>query len=89
MAGNRTPTTVELADGSAVKADKPVHFFLERYAEAYRHELSAFIDAVLASKPPPVGADDGRRALVLAEAAIRSLKENRPVKLTEVAGDHA
>jgi myo-inositol 2-dehydrogenase/D-chiro-inositol 1-dehydrogenase len=79
VAGNRTPTTVELADGKAVSADKPLHFFLERYADAYRIELNAFLDAVETGAPMPVGAKDGRQALVLAEAALRSLKEGRPV----------
>ena len=83
-AGNRTPTTVELADGRAVSADTPLHFFLERYAEAYRLELAAFVEAVRTGAPMPVGPEDGRRALVLAEAALRSLRERRPVRLAEV-----
>ena len=81
LAGNRTPTTVELADGQAVASDKPLHFFLERYADAYRIELAAFIDAVLNKTPMPVGAEDGRRALVLAEAANASLATGKPVRL--------
>ncbi len=81
MAGNRTATTVELADASAVTGDKPLYFFLERYADAYRAELSAFVDAVESRKPMPVGAEDGRQAIVLAEAAVKSLKTGRPVKL--------
>jgi myo-inositol 2-dehydrogenase/D-chiro-inositol 1-dehydrogenase len=81
LAGNRTPTTVELADGQAVASDKPLHFFLERYADAYRIELAAFIDAVLNKTPMPVGAEDGRRALVLAEAANASLASGKPVRL--------
>ena len=81
IAGNRTPTTVELADGNAVSADKPLHFFLERYTDAYRIELNAFLDAVANKTPMPVGAEDGRQALVLADAAVRSLQEGRPVKL--------
>ncbi len=80
IAGNRTPTTVELADAAAVTSDKPLHFFLERYADAYRIELGAFIDAVAQGTPMPVGAEDGRQALVLADAALRSLQEGRPVK---------
>jgi myo-inositol 2-dehydrogenase/D-chiro-inositol 1-dehydrogenase len=79
IAGNRTPTTVELADANAVSADKPLHFFLERYAEAYRIELNAFLDAVANNTPMPVGAEDGRRALVLADAAFESLRSGRPV----------
>ena len=81
LAGNRTPTTVELADGTNVSADKPMYFFLERYAEAYRAELAAFVDAVINRKPMPVGAEDGRMAIVLAEAALESLKTGRPVKV--------
>ena len=82
--GNRVPTTVEIADADSVRADKPLHFFLERYADAYRIELDAFIDVVTEGKPMPVGAADGRQALVLAEAALRSLRENRPVRVAEI-----
>jgi myo-inositol 2-dehydrogenase/D-chiro-inositol 1-dehydrogenase len=80
-AGNHTPTSVELANGDAVSADKPLYFFLERYAAAYRAELTAFVDAVVKRKPMPVGAADGRQALVLAEAALKSSKTGKPVKV--------
>ena len=86
MAGNHTPTTVELANGDAVSADKPLYFFLERYAEAYKAELNAFVEAVTKKKKMPVGAEDGRMALVLAEAALRSHKQKRPVKIAEILG---
>jgi myo-inositol 2-dehydrogenase/D-chiro-inositol 1-dehydrogenase len=86
MAGNMTPTTVELANGDAVSADKPLYFFLERYAEAYKAELNAFVDAVTRKKKMPVGAEDGRMALVLAEAALRSHRQKRPVKVAEILG---
>jgi myo-inositol 2-dehydrogenase/D-chiro-inositol 1-dehydrogenase len=81
IAGNRTPTTVEIANDKAVSTDKPLHFFLERYAEAYRAELAAFVDALAKRKPMPVGPEDGRQALVLAEAAVKSWKTGRPVRL--------
>ncbi len=80
LAGNRIATTVELADSSAVTTEKPVYFFLERYADAYRAELAAFVEAVTKNKPMPVGAEDGRQAIVLAEAAVKSLRTGRPVK---------
>ena len=86
MTGNLTPTTVELANADAVSADKPLHFFLERYADAYRLELAAFIDAVENNRAMPVGAADGRQALVLADAALVSLREGRSVKLSEIGG---
>jgi myo-inositol 2-dehydrogenase/D-chiro-inositol 1-dehydrogenase len=81
IAGNHVPTTVELADGHTVSVDKPLYFFLERYAAAYQAELAAFVDAVVNKKPMPVGAEAGRQAIVLAEAAAESLKTGRSVKV--------
>jgi myo-inositol 2-dehydrogenase/D-chiro-inositol 1-dehydrogenase len=81
MAGNRIVNTVELANADAVTTEKPVYFFLERYAEAYKAELAAFVEAVTKKKPMPVGAEDGREAIVLAEAAVKSLKTGKPVKI--------
>ncbi len=81
LAANVAPTTVELANAGSVSADKPLHFFLERYAEAYVRELDAFITAVVTKRPMPVGAADGRRALVLAETALASLKSGRAEKV--------
>jgi myo-inositol 2-dehydrogenase/D-chiro-inositol 1-dehydrogenase len=80
-AGNKTPNTVERSDGTAVCTEKPLHFFLERYADAYRAEMAAFVSSLKSKKPMPVGAEDGRQALVLAEAALESLKTNKAVKV--------
>jgi len=54
-------------------------FFLERHAESYRNELDAFIEAVEAGAPMPTSGDDGKRALVLAEAALESHRTGRAV----------
>jgi myo-inositol 2-dehydrogenase/D-chiro-inositol 1-dehydrogenase len=81
IAGNRTATTVELADAAGVATDRPLHFFLERYAEAYRREMDAFLDVLAGRGAVPVGAADGRQALVLADAAAESLRTARPVQL--------
>jgi myo-inositol 2-dehydrogenase/D-chiro-inositol 1-dehydrogenase len=86
LAGNCTPTTVELANDTAVSTDKPLHFFLERYASAYRAELAAFVTAIVNKSPMPVGAEDGRQALVLAEAAGKSLRTGQSVKIAAQRG---
>jgi myo-inositol 2-dehydrogenase/D-chiro-inositol 1-dehydrogenase len=78
---NRTPTALEVSDATAVARDKPLPFFLERYAESYRLELDNFIDCVLAGRQPAVGARDGWAALYLAEAALESVRSGRPVAL--------
>jgi myo-inositol 2-dehydrogenase / D-chiro-inositol 1-dehydrogenase len=81
LAANVASTTVELANATSVSADKPLYFFLERYDEAYIRELDAFVTAVVKKRPMPVGAADGRRALVLAETALASLKSGRAEKV--------
>jgi myo-inositol 2-dehydrogenase/D-chiro-inositol 1-dehydrogenase len=81
MANNLLPTTVEIANAEVVASDKPHHFFLERYAEAYANELDQFIAAVNERRSMPVSAEDGRRALVLAEAAIQSVRSGQAVSV--------
>ena len=80
-AENVGETTLEHFHARGTASDQPLHFFLERYAEAYRAELAAFLHALQNRQPMPVGADDGRLALVLAEAAIKSLKSGKAVAI--------
>lgn len=84
-AGNRTPDAHVLTDTAGVHEAKPFHFFLERYAEAYVIEMRAFVEAVLNNQTPPVTGVDGLQPVVMGLAATRSLREGRPVKLSEIA----
>lgn len=81
QAGNRAPTSVELATADGIVRDKPLYFFLERYAESYKAELDHFIACIRGEATPLTGARDGRMALVLAEAAVESQRLGKPVKL--------
>jgi myo-inositol 2-dehydrogenase/D-chiro-inositol 1-dehydrogenase len=58
--------------------------FMERFADAYRAELAAFVDCVLNDKPSPCTLQDARAALAVAIAADRSRAEHRPVRVDEV-----
>ena len=80
-AENIGETTVEHFGPRGTVADRPLDFFLERYADAYRAEMAAFILALTKKTPMPVGAKDGRQALVLAEAALESHKKKRAVRI--------
>ena len=60
------------------------HHFLDRFRDAYRLEVQAFVDAVLAGESPTPGPADAIESLRVADAAWRSLKEGRPVALREV-----
>lgn len=46
-----------------------LNFFMQRYTEAYRLEIDAFITAIKHDKPMPVTVKDGCQALKLADAA--------------------
>ncbi len=83
-AGNKTPDTVIQSDANAVYTSKPLHFFLERYGDAFAAEMREFILAVAEDKTPPVTGIDGRVAVAMGYAALRSVKEKRPVRLSEI-----
>jgi myo-inositol 2-dehydrogenase/D-chiro-inositol 1-dehydrogenase len=55
--------------------------FQERFATAYRAELDHFIAAVLDGAPLETGLEDGRRALIIADAADKSAKTRLPVSV--------
>ncbi|OQR94470.1 oxidoreductase family [Achlya hypogyna] len=81
---NNYPNTVTISTGTSIARDLPLHFFIDRYMDAYKDELSAFVDVCLDPRTaPPVSGHDGRQALKLGLAATRSMKENRPVLLSE------
>jgi myo-inositol 2-dehydrogenase/D-chiro-inositol 1-dehydrogenase len=81
QAANPTPTTVMRYTSDTVVSDKPYHFFLDRYPDAYRAELEHFLDIIDGRAKPLVTGRDGREALVLADAAARSLKQGAPVAI--------
>ncbi len=81
---NVYPNTATVSTGESVRRDLPLHFFLERYTDSYVAELSAFVYAVAQGHPTPVSVFDGRAPLVLGEAAHRSHREKRPVRLEEI-----
>lgn len=81
---NNTPDSHVVSNHAGVHSALPLHFFLERYAESYLREMRAFIEAIVNRTPVPVGGEDGLKAAVIALAAGKSARENRPVKLTEI-----
>lgn len=81
QAGNWMEHSVTLSTDEGVTGAKPMHFFLERYAHAYKAELDAFIDTVADGLEPSPSGNDGRLALLLADAAAESRETNQPIKL--------
>jgi myo-inositol 2-dehydrogenase/D-chiro-inositol 1-dehydrogenase len=80
-AGNVHRTTVEVATGAGFNADPVQDFFLERYAEAYRLEMDAFITGLIEKRPMNPSGEDGLAAQLLADAATEACFSGRPVRL--------
>jgi len=79
---NLRATTLRRYGAAETEAREPLlNFFLERYADAYRLELDAFVEAVEAGRPMPVTVADGRQALRLADAALESATTGRRVRI--------
>jgi myo-inositol 2-dehydrogenase/D-chiro-inositol 1-dehydrogenase len=83
---NHTATSVRYSGTSQTSANGPyLDFFLQRYADAYRIELSHFIDSVTRDVAPSPSILDGRAALILADAATLSATTGERVAVA--AGD--
>jgi myo-inositol 2-dehydrogenase/D-chiro-inositol 1-dehydrogenase len=80
-AGNIHETTLEQAGPKGFTADPIQNFFLERYAAAYRHELDAFLHCVKSKRAPSPSGQDGLKAQLLADAATRSARSGKPVRV--------
>lgn len=79
---NLRPSTIRRSSAEATDAREPLlAFFLERYADAYRNELEAFLAALDTGAPMPTSPRDGRQALRLADAAAESVQTGRAVRV--------
>ena len=79
--GNHRPTEVVQSDANGVRADKPEHFFLQRYREAYRLELAHFFECLQSGRPFRTTVADGVEAQKLADAATQSWQSGKVVPL--------
>ena len=85
ISDNRKPHELRRYGAKEVEASAPYQlFFLERYNEAFMAEIDGFVDCVEKGAKPLASFEDGRRALILAEAAYLSMKERRLVQVSEI-----
>jgi myo-inositol 2-dehydrogenase/D-chiro-inositol 1-dehydrogenase len=84
MANNEAENVTVKGNRDGFLSAKPPYFFMQRYAPCYVEEVRQFINCVRNDKPTPTTGADGRAAVVLGYAAWKSLRENRPVKISEI-----
>jgi len=77
--GNHTPTEVVQWDATGLRSDKPENFFLQRYAAAYRLEITHFFECLQSGAAFRTTVADGVAAQRLADAATESAKSGQPV----------
>lgn len=91
--GMRDSVAAGLEDGLPLRSTDPgtvfpagpAHqFFMDRFAIAYRAELTAFTEVVAGTRTSPCTVADAVEAGRIAEACALSLHERRPVRLEEV-----
>ena len=80
-ANNVPENNVEITTGAGFRAAPAQHFFLERYAGAYRAEMMHFIACLTAGTATSPGIRDGLAAQLIADAAATSLATGVPVIL--------
>ena len=61
-----------------------LHWFVDLFGAAYTAELAHFVARVRGHAAAESTGEDGRAALVLALAAIRSVETGRPVRVDEI-----
>ena len=84
MMENEKETTAVKGNMNGFTSAKPPYFFMQRYAPCYVEEVRQFVECVRDDKKTPTTGTDGKAAVVLGYAAIKSLRENRPVKVNEI-----
>jgi myo-inositol 2-dehydrogenase/D-chiro-inositol 1-dehydrogenase len=79
---NLRASSLRRTDAKSTDAREPLlNFFMERYQQAYLDELNEFIEVAGGRAQPTAGVEDGRCALLLANAAIESLRSGRAVEV--------
>jgi len=82
ISGNQTPTSVRTYTDSQTSSKEPIYnFFIERYEQAYTDQLNEFIQSVKSNSKPKVTFEDGRNALILANAAYDSHNNKKVVSI--------
>lgn len=80
---NDIPNTVHISTEDCVSSGTAYKIMWDRYTQSFISEMKAFASAIKEDKVPEVTEMDGLYPVLMAVAANKSLKEGRPVKLSE------
>jgi myo-inositol 2-dehydrogenase/D-chiro-inositol 1-dehydrogenase len=84
-AENQREANIEIATAERLPAPAAAYdFFMTRYIAAYAAEIAAFVSVITDGAAPSPSGEDGLLALALADAALKSAKEGRTVRVDEI-----
>src|SRR6476661_2524823 len=73
-----------LTPGETFPNGAPYQFFMDRFIDAYRAELNAFLDVATGRRASPCTPQEALEVAWIAEAATLSLQQHRPIRMEEV-----
>ncbi len=82
ISDNKRELETKYFSKKSTNVNKPLmYFFIERYEEAYRLQLNDLVKMINNNSKPLANFEDGRKSLILAEKAIKSLRSKKFEKI--------
>ena len=79
---NKRQIETSLYSAQSTSSKSPLlNFFIERYKDAYKNQLKDFAKFIRNKTQPLAGFEEGRKALIIANAAQKSLRSKKFEKL--------
>ena len=83
ISGNKNQNETELYTKNNTSQKKPLlNFFIHRYEDAYKNQLDDLFRMIKNKTKPLADFEDGRRALIIANSAYKSLRSKKRVKIS-------
>ena len=78
ISNNQTPNSIERYTSSSTSSKEPIHFFfIEEISTSIQDQLNSFIEIIKTNSKPKVTFEDGRKALIIANAAYESYENKK------------
>ena len=79
---NKRDLETKFYNSKSTETKKPLmYFFTERYEEAYKLQLNDLLNIIKNNSKPLANFEDGRKSLILADYAIKSIRSKKFVKI--------
>ncbi len=83
ISNNQTKNSLERYTSDSTSSKDLIHFFfIERYQQAYRDQLNSFVETIKTNSRPKVTFEDGRKALIIANAAYEAFENKKTVDIS-------